>query len=134
MWLFWYAKDFRRKISMNSFSRWANNLNAFIIFRKLRKQFFNQKIIFRIINKNRILIVESIPLMRNPPGTRIVTMYPNSHTYSNSHRFLVSRKCDYLEALQYAFYDFIIHKLLLNLFNHNNSICIFMTESAIYCE
>ena len=25
--------------------------------------------------------------MRNPPGTQIVTKYPNSHTYPNSHRF-----------------------------------------------
>ena len=76
MWLFWYAKDFRRKIRLN----FVNYVNYEI-------SFFNQKIIFLIINKNRILIPESIPLMQNPPGTRIVTKYPNSHTYPNSHHF-----------------------------------------------
>ena len=42
--------------------------------------------------------------MRNPPCIKIVTKYPNSHTYPNSHRFLVSQKCDYLEAPQYLMF------------------------------
>ena len=33
--------------------------------------------------------------MRNPPGTQIDTLYPNSH------HFLISQKCDYLDTLQY---------------------------------
>ena len=124
MWLFGYAYSYFFGVI---FSVYENIINY-------KSSFSHQEIIFRIKNKNRVFKLESIPLMRNLPGTQIVTKYPNSHIYPNSHRFLVSRKCDYLEALQYAFYDFIIHKLLLNLFNHNNSICIFMTESAIYCE
>ena len=52
--------------------------------------------IFRIINKNRILIIESIPLMRNLLG------YPKSHIVpKKSPLFLVSQKCDYLETQQY---------------------------------
>ena len=52
------------------------------------------------------MILESIPLMRNPPGTQIVTHTQivtvcDCHTYPNSHQFLVSRKCDHLETLQY---------------------------------
>ena len=35
----------------------------------------------------RILILKSIPLMRNPLLTQIVTKDPNSHTYSNSHSY-----------------------------------------------
>ena len=62
--------------------------------------FFHQKRIFRIINKNRIIILESILLMQNCPGTQTVTKYPNSHTYPNSQRFWGSRKCDYSETLQ----------------------------------
>ena len=49
--------------------------------------FFNQKIIFLIINKNRILILESIPLMRNPRGYPNSHKVPLSHTYPHSHRF-----------------------------------------------
>ena len=49
----------------------------------IRKQFLNQK-----NSKTRILILESIRTMRNPPDTQIVTP------------FLVLRKCDYLEPTQ----------------------------------
>ena len=45
--------------------------------------FFDKKIIFRIINENRILILECEILV----GTQIVTKYPLSHSYPNSHRF-----------------------------------------------
>ena len=39
---------------------------------------------FRIINKSRILIPESLLLMRNSPGTQIVTKYQKSQRYPNS--------------------------------------------------
>ena len=40
----------------------------------------------------RILILKSIPLMRNPLLTQIVTKDPNIHTYSNSHSYFDSMK------------------------------------------
>ena len=49
--------------------------------------FLNQK------NSNaRILMLESIPTMRNPPSTQIVTKYQNSRTYPKSLTFFGLRK------------------------------------------
>ena len=94
MWLFGYVKDFKRKISQKSSSRWANHLlflkngliqdwtwgcsGNFCSSREITNAvFLNQK------NSN----LESLPTMRNPPSTQIVTKYPYSHTYPNSHTF-----------------------------------------------
>ena len=55
----------------------------------IRKQFLNPK-----NSKTRILVLESIPTMRNPPDTQIVT-----HTQIVT-PFLGLRKCDYLEPTQ----------------------------------
>ena len=114
MWLIGYAKDIRKIRSLIFFSRWANHFllflkncviqdwiwgfshslflywHHFLCLKSLVNYegiFLNQKISLRIINKNRSRMLESISLMRNPQGTQIVTNYPNSHIYPNSHRF-----------------------------------------------
>ena len=83
---FWmiYNLDFLVDGEPNSIFLYWHHFLCLQKFRKLRKQFFDQKIIFQIINKNRFLILEE-----------------NSHIYPNCDRFLVSRNCYHFEALHF---------------------------------
>ena len=106
MWLFGYLKDFRRKISLNTFSRWANHL-YFLTY--LFNSGLNSRVFWAIFapqvresiwgydpdfsNCCHFLFNESTFLNQKNSNTRIDTndakssRYPNSHTYPNSNTF-----------------------------------------------
>ena len=74
---FWVSGGYQKNKKLDFFSRRANFFFVIIFsqinFVNYESSFLNQKITFRIINKNGILILESIHLMRNPQGTQIGT-------------------------------------------------------------
>ena len=115
MWLFWYGKDFGKKL-LDFFSTW---LSFFIIFVKFCQAELNLRLFCNSLSSiPGIYSTVAIFLIRNPLITQILTMTPIIRINKIITitqivtltqiitTFLASRKCDYYEWLQYKVYSF----------------------------